>query len=164
MEEWKPRSVGVIGLGYVGLPLAVGFAQAGLTIHGVEQNADKVARVKAGDSYIDDVAPARLQAVVASGALTASTEFSVLEGCDAVVVCVPTPLTINKAPDVSYIESVSRALVPYLHKGELVVLESTTYPGTVSYTHLRAHETRHDLVCRLLLEKKKKKKTKKKEN
>ena len=130
MEEWKPRSVGVIGLGYVGLPLAVGFAQAGLTIHGVEQNTDKVTRVNAGDSYIDDVAPARLQAVVASGALTASTEFSVLEGCDAVVVCVPTPLTINKAPYVSYIESVSRALVPYLHKGELVVLESTTYPGT----------------------------------
>jgi len=130
MEEWKPRSVGVIGLGYVGLPLAVGFAQAGLTIHGVEQNTDKVTRVNAGDSYIDDVAPARLQAVVASGALTASTEFSALKDCDAVVVCVPTPLTINKAPDVSYIESVSRALVPYLHKGELVVLESTTYPGT----------------------------------
>jgi UDP-N-acetyl-D-glucosamine dehydrogenase len=130
MEAWKPSSVGIIGLGYVGLPLAVGFAQAGLTVRGVEQNADKVTRVNAGDSYIDDVAPARLQAVVSTGALTASTQFSVLEGCDAVVVCVPTPLTINKAPDVSYIENVSRALVPYLHKGELVVLESTTYPGT----------------------------------
>ena len=130
MEEWKPRSVGVIGLGYVGLPLAVGFAQAGLTVRGVEQNADKVARVNAGDSYIDDVAAVRLQTVVASGALVASTEFSVLKDCDAVVVCVPTPLTINKVPDVSYIESVSHALVPYLHNGELVVLESTTYPGT----------------------------------
>jgi UDP-N-acetyl-D-glucosamine dehydrogenase len=128
--EWKPLSVGIIGLGYVGLPLAVGFAEAGLTVRGVEQNADKVARVNAGDSYIDDVAPPRLQAVVASGTLRASTEFSTLEDCDAVVVCVPTPLTINKTPDVSYIESVSRALVPYLHKGELVVLESTTYPGT----------------------------------
>ena len=101
MEIWKPSSVGVIGLGYVGLPLAVGFAQAGLTVRGVEQNADKVTRVNAGDSYIDDVAPARLQAVVSTGALTASTQFSVLEGCDAVVVCVPTPLTINKAPEVS---------------------------------------------------------------
>jgi UDP-N-acetyl-D-glucosamine dehydrogenase len=130
MEAWKPSSVGVIGLGYVGLPLAVGFAQAGLTVYGVEQNADKVARVNAGDSYIDDVTSLRLQAVVASGTLVAATAFSALKNCDAVVVCVPTPLTINKAPDVSYIESVSRALVPFLHEGELVVLESTTYPGT----------------------------------
>src|SRR5450756_287672 len=109
MEEWKPRSVGVIGLGYVGLPLAVGFAQAGLTIHGVEQNTDKVTRVNAGDSYIDDVAPARLQAVVASGALTASTEFSALKDCDAVVVCVPTPLTVNRLPT-SRTSKASRAL------------------------------------------------------
>jgi UDP-N-acetyl-D-glucosamine dehydrogenase len=101
-----------------------------LTVCGVEQNADKVARVNAGDSYIDDVTSARLRAVVASSMLTASTEFATLKDCDAVVVCVPTPLTINKAPDVSYIENVSRALVPYVHKGELVVLESTTYPGT----------------------------------
>jgi UDP-N-acetyl-D-glucosamine dehydrogenase len=141
MEEWKPRSVGVIGLGYVGLPLAVGFAETGLTVRGVEQNAEKVARVNAGDSYIDDVTSARLQAVVASGALTASTEFSTLRDCDAVVVCVPTPLTINKAPDVSYIESVSRTLVPYLHKGELVVLESTTYPGTTDEVMLPILET-----------------------
>jgi UDP-N-acetyl-D-glucosamine dehydrogenase len=130
MEVWKPSSIGIIGLGYVGLPLAVGFAEAGLTVRGVEQNAGKVSRVNAGDSYIDDVTSVRMQAVVANGALTASTEFLALKDCDAVVVCVPTPLTINKAPDVSYIESVSRALVPYLHKGELVVLESTTYPGT----------------------------------
>ncbi|MHB8107506.1 MAG: nucleotide sugar dehydrogenase [Candidatus Cryosericum sp.] len=130
MGEWKPRSVGVIGLGYVGLPLAVGFAEAGMVVQGVEQNVEKVARVNAGDSYIDDVTPVRLQAVVKSGVLKASTEFSALKDCDAVIVCVPTPLTINKAPDVSYIENVSRALVLYLHKGELVVLESTTYPGT----------------------------------
>jgi UDP-N-acetyl-D-glucosamine dehydrogenase len=130
MEPWEPSSVGIIGLGYVGLPLAVGFAQAGLAVKGVEQNPEKVTRVNAGDSYIDDVTSARLQVVVANGTLVASTEFSALKDCDAVVVCVPTPLTVNKAPDVSYIESVSRALVSYLHKGELVVLESTTYPGT----------------------------------
>lgn len=130
MGTWRPSAVGVIGLGYVGLPLAVGFAEAGLTVRGVEQNPDKVVRVNAGDSYIDDVSSARLQAHVVSGMLTASTEFSTLKDCDAVVVCVPTPLTVNKAPDVSYIERVSRALVPWLHKGELVVLESTTFPGT----------------------------------
>ena len=130
MEPWKPSSVGIVGLGYVGLPLAVGFAQAGLAVKGVEENPEKVRRVNAGDSYIDDVASARLQVVVANGMLVASTEFSALKDCDAVVVCVPTPLTVNKAPDVSYIESVSRALVSCLHKGELVVLESTTYPGT----------------------------------
>jgi UDP-N-acetyl-D-glucosamine dehydrogenase len=130
MEAWKLSSVGVIGLGYVGLPLAVGFAEAGLTVRGVEQSPDKVNRVNAGDSYIDDVESARLRTVVESGALTASTEFAALRDCDAVVVCVPTPLTINKVPDVSYIESVSRSLAPYLHQGELVVLESTTYPGT----------------------------------
>jgi UDP-N-acetyl-D-glucosamine dehydrogenase len=130
MEEWKPRSLGIVGLGYVGLPLAVGFAQAGLTVRGVEQNAEKVARVNSGDSYIDDVTSAHVQEAVARGSLTASTEFSALKDCDAVVVCVPTPLTINKVPDISYIEGVSRALVPYLHRGELVVLESTTYPGT----------------------------------
>jgi len=130
METWKPSSVGIVGLGYVGLPLAVGFAQAGLAVKGVEENPEKVRRVNAGDSYIDDVASARLQVVVANGMLVASTEFSALKDCDAVVVCVPTPLTVNKAPDVSYIESVSRALVSCLHKGELVVLESTTYPGT----------------------------------
>ncbi len=130
MGTWRPSAVGVIGLGYVGLPLAVGFAEAGLTVRGVEQNPDKVARVNSGDSYIDDVSSARLQADIVSGVLTASTEFSTLKDCDAVVVCVPTPLTVNKAPDVSYIERVSRALVPWLHKGELVVLESTTFPGT----------------------------------
>ena len=99
MEERKPSSVGVIGLGYVGLPLAVGFAQVGLTARGVEQNADKVTRVNAGDSYIDDVTSARLQAVVTSGTLTASTEFAALKDCDAVVVCVPTPLIRQAAGD-----------------------------------------------------------------
>src|SRR5664280_86700 len=130
MEPWKPSTVGIVGLGYVGLPLAVGFAQAGLVVKGVEQNPEKVTRVNAGESYIDDVTSARLQVVVANGTLVASTEFSALKSCDAVVICVPTPLTVNKTPDVSYIESVSRTLVSYLHKGELVVLESTTYPGT----------------------------------
>lgn len=99
MEAWKPSSVGVIGLRYVGLPLAVGFAQAGLTVHGVEQNTEKVTRVNAGDSYIDDVTSARLQAVVTSGALTASTEFSALKDCEAVVMRVPMPLIRQAAGD-----------------------------------------------------------------
>jgi UDP-N-acetyl-D-glucosamine dehydrogenase len=141
MEPWKPSSVGIVGLGYVGLPLAVGFAQAGLAVKGVEQNPEKVTRVNAGDSYIDDVTSGRLQVVVANGTLVASTEFSALKGCDAVIVCVPTPLTVNKAPDVSYIESVSRALASYLHKGELIVLESTTYPGTTDEVMLPILET-----------------------
>jgi UDP-N-acetyl-D-glucosamine dehydrogenase len=123
-------SVGIVGLGYVGLPLALGFAERGLVVRGVEQNPDKVAMVMRAESYIDDVTSDRLRAVVEGEMLSASVDFSALKECDAVVVCVPTPLTINKAPDVSYIENVSRELSPLLHKGELVVLESTTYPGT----------------------------------
>ncbi|HEX5132899.1 MAG TPA: nucleotide sugar dehydrogenase [Candidatus Krumholzibacteria bacterium] len=120
----------VIGLGYVGLPLAVELAQAGFHAVGIDVNAEKVALVNAGDSYIGDVPSDALKAVVTSGHVTATTDFSVLATCDTVNICVPTPLRKTRDPDISYIVSAVEEIAKYIHPGTLVVLESTTYPGT----------------------------------
>jgi UDP-N-acetyl-D-glucosamine dehydrogenase len=121
-------SVGVIGLGYVGLPLAAAFAQEGCDVIAVDVDARKVEAVRAGESYIEDVASATLAAV--AGRLHASTRYADLAKADAVLVCVPTPLTRNREPDLGPLIDSTRALAEVLQAGQLVVLESTTYPGT----------------------------------
>jgi UDP-N-acetyl-D-glucosamine dehydrogenase len=122
--------VGVIGLGYVGLPLAVLQAKTGYRVIGFDEVADKVGRVNRGDSYIADVDGEELRKVVRDGRLSATTEFGSLVQCDVVLICVPTPLTRNKEPDLSAVVKVTKELAKSLHAGMLVVLESTTYPGT----------------------------------
>jgi UDP-N-acetyl-D-glucosamine dehydrogenase len=121
-------SVGVIGLGYVGLPLVVAFAEAGERVVAVDLDSDRVARIAAGDSYIEDIPSERLAAVVAS--IEATTDYAPLTHVDAVVICVPTPLSANREPDLGPLTDASRALAAVLSRGQLVVLESTTYPGT----------------------------------
>lgn len=124
------EKMSVVGLGYVGLPLAVEFAKAGLTVFGIEQNLTKVEKVNRGESYIEDVDSKELFNVVSSGRLKAYTEFHPVKDSDAIVICVPTPLTIHKEPDISYIVKVTGEISRFLKRGQLVVLESTTYPGT----------------------------------
>jgi UDP-N-acetyl-D-glucosamine dehydrogenase len=122
--------VGVVGLGYVGLPLAVLQARTGYRVFGIDEVRGKVERVNRGENYISDVDDADLRQAVGSGRLTATTDFDALAQCDVVLLCVPTPLTRNKEPDISAILKVTRELARRTHPGMLVVLESTTYPGT----------------------------------
>ncbi len=126
----KKTRVGVIGLGYVGLPLAVEFARAGFEVHGMDVDAFKVDTVSAGDSHIKDVPAADVRKFVKAGRLSAGTDFAALRSCDTVSICVPTPLRKSRDPDVSYIVAAVEEIARYLHPGQLIVLESTTYPGT----------------------------------
>lgn len=126
----RTATVGVVGLGYVGLPLAVLQARTGYRVVGIDEAAEKVERVNRGENYISDVDVAELQQVVRAGRLSATQEFGALRECDVVLICVPTPLTRNKEPDISAIVKVTRELTKHLHPDLLVVLESTTYPGT----------------------------------
>jgi len=126
----KDAAIGIIGLGYVGLPLAVEFARAGFRVIGLEVDADKVARVNAGRSYIPDVADQDLQAVVAAGRLRATTDEAALDRVDAIDICVPTPLRKTRDPDLSYVVQAVETVARHLKAGQLVILESTTYPGT----------------------------------
>jgi UDP-N-acetyl-D-glucosamine dehydrogenase len=121
-------TVGVIGLGYVGLPLAVAFAEAGERVVALDLDAQKVSAVAAGRSYIEDVPSERLQAVLPS--IRASTRYADLAQAEAILMCVPTPLTENREPDLGPLNASARALAQVLQPGQLVVLESTTYPGT----------------------------------
>jgi len=123
-------TVGVIGLGYVGLPLAVAFADSGATVIGVDADPRRVAGVNAGASFIEDVPSATLQALVRAGRLAATGEVGTLKEADAIVICVPTPLGKSKEPDISFIVAATDAVATIIRAGQLVVLESTTYPGT----------------------------------
>ena len=127
----RKARVGVIGLGYVGLPLVVEFAKAGLETVGFDINTDKVKQIARGESYISDVSTEEVQAITRSGHLTATTDFSLLATTDTVNICVPTPLRKTKDPDLSYVVSAVDEIAKYLHPGQLIILESTTYPGTV---------------------------------
>ncbi|MDY0086988.1 MAG: nucleotide sugar dehydrogenase [Coriobacteriia bacterium] len=122
--------LGVVGLGYVGLPLAVEMAKAGHRVVGLEVDAEKVDLVNAGSSYIPDVPTSDLADLVERGLLEASTDFSRAKETDAIALCVPTPLNDTKEPDTSYMEDAARSIAPHLRAGMLVTLESTTYPGT----------------------------------
>ena len=122
--------VSVIGLGYVGLPFAVEKAKVGFQVIGIEQNPLRAEQVNAADSYIADVDDEQLKAVTTSGKLQAVTGFEQVPNADVLVICVPTPLTKNMTPDLSYVESVAQGIAKKLRPGQLITLESTTYPGT----------------------------------
>ena len=126
----KQVTLGIAGLGYVGLPLAVEFARAGIRVIGIDPDARKVNAVNAGHSYIPDVPGAILAQLVAHGRLKASTDYAVLAECDAVSICVPTPLNKTRDPDMSYVIAAAQQVAAYCHADFLIVLESTTYPGT----------------------------------
>ena len=128
--------VGVVGLGYVGLPLAVEFSRNGLVCTGIDLDARKIAAISRGESYIPDVPSADVQALVADGRLTATNDFSAVAELDTINICVPTPLRKTKDPDMSYIVSAVESIAAHLRPGTLVILESTTYPGTTD-TDLR---------------------------
>ncbi|MCB2214302.1 nucleotide sugar dehydrogenase [bacterium] len=128
--ENQTAKIGVVGIGYVGLPLAVVFAEAGFEVVGVDPMAEKVDAINRGESYILDIESDRVKALVDAGKLSASTDYARLGEVDAVSICVPTPLRKTGDPDLSFIASASHSLAPHLHKGMVIVLESSTYPGT----------------------------------
>ena len=131
-EKIRTRKVraGIIGLGYVGLPLAIEFARAGVEVFGIDIDQSKVNAIHQGRSYIQDVSEKDLRQLTKEDKLHATTDFSVIQSLDTVNICVPTPLRKSKDPDISYIVSAAQEIVKYLHPGMLVILESTTYPGT----------------------------------
>ena len=126
----RTAHVAIIGLGYVGLPLATAFAKAGFPTIGLDVDERKVQAIAAGRSYIPDVSDDDLAPHVRAGRLTATLDYDVLHDADAVFICVPTPYDAQRAPDLSYIRAASEGILPRLHPGQLVVLQSTTYPGT----------------------------------
>lgn len=123
-------NIAVIGLGYVGLPLSLQFARSGVTVLGLDIDTAKVEALNAGRSYIQHIESSTIQQQLSANRLSASTDFSRIKDLEAVIICVPTPLNKNRDPDISYIIKTGEAIAPHLTKGILVVLESTTYPGT----------------------------------
>ena len=132
IKKIRERSavVGVVGLGYVGLPFAVEKAKVGFRVIGIEQNPVRAAKVNRGENYIVDVKDEELRDLVGKGLISAETDFARVPEMDAIVICVPTPLTKNLAPDLQYVERVTREIASRLRPGQLISLESTTYPGT----------------------------------
>jgi len=126
----KKIKVAIIGLGYVGLPLAVEIAKAKFNVISIDKNKFVVDKINACKSHISDITNFELQKVVNNGKLIATQSFKVIEKIDVIIICVPTPLTKNKEPDMNYIKDALNEMMPFLHKGQLIILESTTYPGT----------------------------------
>ncbi len=122
--------IAIVGLGYVGLPLSLQFTRSGVNVLGLDIDPAKVTSLNAGKSYIKHIEASDIASAVKSGAFAASTDFERIREVEAVIICVPTPLNKNREPDISYIVDTGRLMAPYLQKGTLVVLESTTYPGT----------------------------------
>src|SRR5204862_6551709 len=120
----------IVGLGYVGLPLSLQFARSGATVLGLDIDPSKVEALNAGRSYIRHIEGAAIAEAVKAGRFAASADFSRVAEVEAVIICVPTPLNKNREPDISYILNTGRAIAPHLARGTVVVLESTTYPGT----------------------------------
>jgi UDP-N-acetyl-D-glucosamine dehydrogenase len=139
--EGRRARVGVICLGYVGLPLAAEFARRGLRATGFEVDARKAEAINRGESYIADVSSSQLAELVGAKTLSATTDFSELKGCDAIIICVPTPLRKTKEPDISYILAAAEEIKKNLRRGQLVILESTTYPGTTDEVLLPIFES-----------------------
>jgi len=126
----KSADIAIVGLGYVGLPLALAFAEAGFNVSGVDADKARVNKITRGVSYLLDIESARLKKAVTKGKLKATTSQSVLRRADTIIICVPTPLTKTKEPDLTYIVSATNDIARFLRLGHLVILESTTYPGT----------------------------------
>src|ERR1035438_5278508 len=127
--EARTARIGVIGLGYVGLPLSLLLSEAGFKVTGFDIDARKVTDLDAGRSYIFRIPATEIQSALEQG-FTATTDFAHLADQDAIIMCVPTPLTEHREPDLSYVENTAKAAAPWIREGQLVVLESTTYPGT----------------------------------
>ena len=138
---------GVIGLGYVGLPLAIEIAKAGCKTIGFDIREKKVHHINEGDNYIDDIEEAEFKKVTEEGLLKATNDYSLLKDVDIVCVCVPTPLDIYQQPDVSFIKNSMENIAKYLHRGMLVILESTTYPGTTEELVKPILEEKSNLEC-----------------
>lgn len=143
----KEIQVGVVGLGYVGLPLAVEKAKAGFKTIGFDVQKQKVDMVNAGHNYIGDVVDSDLKKLVEAGTLSATTDFSFVRNVDFIAICVPTPLDKHQEPDISYVKSSAEAVAKYLTKDTMVVLESTTYPGTTEELLLPILEKGSGLTC-----------------
>src|SRR5689334_21734398 len=122
--------IAIVGMGYVGLPLALQFARSGVTVLGLDIDPAKVKAINDGRSYIKHVEGARIQAEVSAGRFAASTDMARVREVEAVIICVPTPLNKNREPDISFIINTGTAIAPYIQRGSVVILESTTYPGT----------------------------------
>jgi UDP-N-acetyl-D-glucosamine dehydrogenase len=129
-------TIGIIGLGYVGLPLSLQFARTGSTVLGFDIDPEKIKSLDVGESYILHITADSVRAQCEAGRFSATTDFSRICECEAIIICVPTPLAKHREPDLSYVLNTGRAIAPHLQKGQLVVLESTTYPGTTD-TELR---------------------------
>jgi len=127
INNMKAR-IGIVGLGYVGLPLVIEFCKAGFKVIGFDIDPNKITLLKQGKSYIKHIAASRIQQCL--GKFSPTTDFSKLKACDAIILCVPTPLNKNREPDMTYVFETGKTVAKYLRKGQLVVLESTTYPGT----------------------------------
>src|SRR5256712_1156103 len=134
--------ISVIGQGYVGLPLAVEFAKAGFTVTGFDNDPDRVAALGSGRSHVPDVPSEEIQALLRAGRYRAASESSALAGSDVIVICVPTPLRKSKDPDISYVVAAAEEAAARYHPGQLVVLESTTYPGSTEELLLPMFEAR----------------------
>ena len=126
----RKARIAVSGLGYVGLPLALGFAAKGFKTFGLDTNPERVKKLLDGESFITDVSDAAIAGLVRKGLFVPSLEASLISACQAVIICVPTPIKRRYTPDISFMLSAVRAVTKHLSKGTLVVLESTTYPGT----------------------------------
>jgi UDP-N-acetyl-D-glucosamine dehydrogenase len=143
VEKFNSRRarVGVLGLGYAGLPLTCCFAEAGFETFGFDVDQAKIQKLLAGQSYIGHIPADRIARLVRGGQLRPSAEFSALRDCDAAIICVPTPLGEGRIPDLTYVLNTARAVAEHLHRGQLVVLESTTYPGTTDDVMLPLFES-----------------------
>jgi UDP-N-acetyl-D-glucosamine dehydrogenase len=128
--DTNEATIGVVGLGYVGLPLAAEYAAKGFETRGIDLNEDRVRRLNAGDNYVEDLDDAAIEGLVEMGRLWATPHYEEGEGVDVWFLCVPTPVTETNEPDPSYIEAATRSIAPHLRPGQVVVLKSTTYPGT----------------------------------
>src|SRR6266513_3297980 len=126
----KKMKIAVVGLGYVGLPLCLQFARSCVSVLGIDVDPTKVQLLNNGQSYIKHIEQPAIAELLCSGKFSASTDFSLIKEVEAVIICVPTPLNKNREPDLSFIMQTGRSIAPHLAKGALVVLESTTYPGT----------------------------------
>jgi UDP-N-acetyl-D-glucosamine dehydrogenase len=134
----REARVGIVGVGYVGLPLAVVFAEAGFHVTGIDLSAERVAQINAGSSYIADIPSEAVARLRAEGRIDATTDFSALAQMDAISICVPTPLRQTRDPDISFIANVTEQIARHLRPGQVIVLESTTYPGTTREPRRRA--------------------------
>jgi hypothetical protein len=130
--ESRTASIAIVGMGYVGLPLAKAALDAGLSVIGIDIDAERVRKLNDGQSHVRHVSSGLIAEAVAARRLCATTDFVAIAEADAVVICVPTPLTRNREPDLTFIVRTAKAILPHLRRGHLVVLESTTYPGTTS--------------------------------